>query len=103
MSIEVVGHRVMIAPDNFKKQTEWGFDLDVGDQWKREKAATVRGEIVGIGPNAWLAYDTGQPWAKVGDKVYYAKYSGKVVEHNGEEYIIINDDDVQAIIHESEE
>lgn len=105
--IEVVGHRVLIKPKRFDEEIAdgalQGFKLDVGEDWKRERAATVIGTILSVGPNAWKGFDTGEPWAKVGDKVYYAKYSGKTVEEDGELFIICNDEDVQAIIHEDEE
>lgn len=102
MSLEVCGHRVLLKPDHFEEVTESGIILNVGDDWKREKAATVIGTIVDIGPNAWLAFDDGKPWAKVGDRVYYAKYSGKVVMDGEDEYITCNDEDIIAIIHDDQ-
>jgi len=105
--LEVIGHRVLIEPKHFDEELAEGalkgFKLDVGEEWKRERAATVMGTIVGVGPNAWKGFDDGLPWAAVGDKVYYAKYSGKTVEENGKTYIICNDEDVQAIVHDDEE
>ncbi len=35
---------------------------------------------------------------KVGDKVLFAKYSGNEVEFEGKEYIVMNPDDILAII-----
>jgi len=102
--IEVVGHRVLIKPEHFAEEVAdgaiKGFKLDVGEDWKRDKAATVIGVIEGIGPNAWKAFDDGDPWAKVGDKVYYAKYSGKTITEDDKDYIVCNDEDVIAIVHE---
>jgi len=104
--IEVVGHRVLIRPQHFEEEVEdgalKGFKLDVGDDWKRDRAATVIGVIEGVGPNAWLGFDEGNPWAQVGDTVYYAKYSGKVVEDGDDSYIVCNDEDVIAIVHTKE-
>jgi len=101
MTLEVVGHRVLIKPDSFATKTDWDFQLDIGENFHREKAATVVGIIVGVGNTAWVDFP-GEAWAKVGDKVYYARYSGKVVKEGDEEYIIVNDEDVQAIIHKEE-
>ena len=104
--LEVVGHRVLIEPEHFEEEISdgalRGFKLDVGDEWKRERAATVIGVVRGIGPNAWLGFDDGKPWAKVGDRVYYAKYSGKTVTDGDKNYIICNDEDIQAIVHKEE-
>lgn len=107
MKIEVVGHRVMIDPDVEKEELDdtygalKGFKL-VGESIQREKAATTKGTIVGVGGNAWKAFDDGLPWAKIGDKVYFAKYGGKWVEIEGKEYVIVNDEDIQAIVKEEE-
>ena len=39
-------------------------------------------------------------WCKVGDKVIFGKYAGKMVENRdtGEEFMVINDDDIQLVI-----
>ena len=104
--VEVLGHRVLIKPDFLKAKTDWGFELDVGETFKREKAAVVIGTVAGIGPMAWRAFDGSDPqWkpcAKVGDVVHFAKYGGKFIEIEGEEYVIVNDEDVQALITEIE-
>lgn len=102
MTIEVVGHRVMLEPVDIQRNTEWGFQLDVTDDWKREKAGTVKGRIVGIGSTAWMGFADNRPWAKVGDVVYFARHSGKFIKHNGVEYYVINDEDVQAIVTDEE-
>lgn len=100
--VEVVGHRVLLKPYFDSEETEWGFQLDVGDTFKREKAATVVGKVVSIGPMAWKAFDGNhpdwKPWAKVGDIVYFAKYGGKFIKVNDEDYIIVNDEDIQGVI-----
>lgn len=100
--VEVVGHRVLLKPHFDSEETEWGFQLDVGDTFKREKAATVVGKVVSIGPMAWKAFDGNhpdwKPWAKVGDIVYFAKYGGKFIKVNDEDYIIVNDEDIQGVI-----
>lgn len=104
--LEVVGHRVLIEPKHFETELEEGalkgFKLDVGTEWKRDRAATVVGTILSIGPNAWKDFGDGKPWAKVGDVVYYAKYSGKTIEEDDKLYIICNDEDVQAIVTQKE-
>ena len=102
--VEVAGHRVLLKPHFDHEETEWGFQLDVGETFKREKAATVVGEVVSVGNMAWKAFDGDnpdwKPWAEVGDIVYFAKYGGKFITINEEDYIIVNDEDIQAVIHE---
>lgn len=95
--LEPLGHRVLIKIE-LQKKTEGGLVL-VHDE-RFAKAAMEHGEIVSVGPNAWKAFDGGEPWAKVGDKVLFSKYGGKLVEdpttpaEDGIDYIVINDEDV---------
>ncbi|MBT8449328.1 MAG: co-chaperone GroES [Gammaproteobacteria bacterium] len=103
-SVEVVGHRVLLKPHFEEEKTEWGFELGHTDTFKREKAATVVGKVISVGDMAWKAFDGDnpdwKPWAKVGDVVYFAKYGGKFITIDEEDYIIVNDEDVQAVVHE---
>lgn len=109
--VEVCGHRVLLKPhfddDVIGDGALKGFQMDVGDTFKREKAATVVGEVVSIGNMAWKAFDgdnpNWKPWAKVGDIVYFAKYGGKFIKVEEEDYIIVNDEDVQAIFKKGED
>lgn len=100
VNLEVCGHRILIEPEHLEEVTESGIILNVGDDWKREKAATVIGTIISIGDTAWKDFSDGKPWAKVGDRIYYARYSGKTIEDGEDQYVIINDEDVQCIIQE---
>ncbi len=57
------------------------------------------GEIVAIGPGK--VTDDGKtvkPEVKVGDKVLYGKYSGTEVTIEGEEYLIMREADIFAIV-----
>lgn len=106
-TVEVVGHRVLLKPyfdeEVIEEGALKGFKLDIGDTFKREKAATVVGEVISIGSMAWKAFDGDnpdwKPWAKVGDIVYFAKYGGKFITIDEEDYIIVNDEDIQGVIH----
>jgi len=114
MNLEVVGHRVLLKPHLAEEITEGGIYIGHADTFKREQGATQIGRIVGIGPNAWIDFNSldklgqkipGKPWAEVGDVVYYAKYAGKEIknEEGVVEYVIINDEDIQCKIHTDEE
>lgn len=104
MNLKVCGHRVLIDPNYKSDTTDAGIYVGHSDTFQREKGAVQIGIIVDIGPNAWLDFKPGDPWAEVGDKVYFAKYAGKEVEAGNEKkYIIVNDEDVQCKIIEDEE
>jgi len=100
MKIQPAGHRVIVKPDPLEERSEGGIILSYGDDKKRHAEAQVRGTIIAVGPNAWKAFDDGTPWAAVGDRVYFAKYGGFVIEDGGEKYRLLNDEDITAIIRE---
>jgi co-chaperonin GroES (HSP10) len=104
--VKVAGHRVLLKPrfdhEEIQEGALKGFQMDVGETFKREKAATVVGEVVAIGKMAWKAFDGDshdwEPWCKVGDIVYFAKYGGKFITVNEEDFIIVNDEDIQGVL-----
>ena len=99
--LQPCGFRVLIKPDSLVQKTASGIAVVVDDKLYRN--ATTIGTIVGVGPTAWKGYDDGQPWAKVGDRVYFAKYAGKKIEDGSEDGLfIVNDEDVQGIITKEE-
>ena len=102
MKHEVVGHRVLVKPHLQEEVTQGGIYIATGQTFEREQGATQIGTIMGIGPNAWLDFKPGTPWAKVGDVVYYAKYAGKDIKDGDNTLVILNDEDVQCIVHEDE-
>src|ERR1041384_750922 len=62
------------------------------------KEKPQQGEIVAVGPGR---FDEGKrvPMdVKVGDKVLYGKYSGTEVTLDGEQYLILRESDVLAVI-----
>ncbi len=59
----------------------------------------MEGEVVAVGSGK--SDDNGKKVAmdlKVGDKVLYGKYSGTEVKVNDEEYLIMRESDVYAVI-----
>jgi len=104
--VKVCGHRVLLkAHFDSNEITEGalkGFIMEGQDAYSRAKAATVVGIVAAVGPMAWRAYDGDDanwaPWAEEGDKVYFAKYAGKFITIEDEDYLIVNDSDIQAVI-----
>ncbi len=59
----------------------------------------IRGEVVAVGNGK--TNDQGQKVAmelKVGDKVLFGKYSGTEVKVDGEELLVMREDDITAVI-----
>jgi chaperonin GroES len=91
------GHRVLIKPDAVEEKTAGGIILAQSTQ-QRDQQATMRGEVVSVGENAWKAFDEGNPWAKEGDRVIFRKYAGEIVKDGDTEYRVINDEDILCVL-----
>jgi len=104
MSLQVCGNRLMIKPDDVEKEHKIdGTNLRIllGKDEKAERVATQSGMVVQIGHAAWYDYpEEFRGWCKLGDHVIFARHAGKFVQdpETKEEYLIINDNDVQVII-----
>lgn len=103
MPIKPCGHRVLVIPDPIEEKTAGGIIIQTEVTKDREAQAQTFGTIVDIGPNAWMAFDDGKPWAKIGDHVSFAKYGGFVMRdpHDKKEYRLLNDEDICAVIEPS--
>ena len=63
----------------------------------KEKPQT--GKIIAVGTGKTLDNGTKVPFeVKVGDTVYYAKYSGTEVKVDGKEYIILAEGEILAVV-----
>ena len=94
------GHRVLVKPDSVEEKSQGGIIIQHANK-DRVEEAQVTGTIVAIGPQAWKDFSDGTPWAKVGDRVLFAKFGGFSVSIVGEKHRIMNDEDITAIIEEA--
>ena len=86
--------RVVIKPSPADEKTKGGIILP-----DTAKEKPVMGEVVAVGPGK--VADDGKkilPEVKVGDKVLYGKYSGTEVTIEGDEYLIMREADIFAIV-----
>jgi len=92
------GHYILIKPDEVQETSEGGIVLNVDAA--RELAATTSGEVVAIGPTAWMAYDYDKPnwkqWAVVGERVNFVRHASTLVKDpvTGDKYFVIADENV---------
>jgi chaperonin GroES len=87
-----LGDRIIVKNTGAKDTTKGGILLPDTAQ---EKPTT--GEVIAAGPGRTL--DNGQTApieVQAGDKVVYQKYGGTEVKVDGEDYIILRQDDVLA-------
>lgn len=97
--IKPTGSRILVKPDPVETKTAGGIVLAVDEQ--REAAGSVTGTVVAIGELAWKEFTDGafkqiyEPFAKIGDKIQYRRYTGvSVKDLDGQEYFLMNDNDV---------
>lgn len=87
--MKVINNRVLVKPATPEEKTAGG--LIIPDSAKEKPQ---RGEVIAVG-NGTL--DESMSVA-VGDNVIYGKFSGQKIEHEGEEYVVLKQDDILVIL-----
>lgn len=86
--------RVVLRPSNPEEVTAGGIVLPDSAQEKSQ-----RGTIVAVGPGKLLdSGERGKLDVKVGDEVYYGKYAGNEIEIDGEDFVILRESDILAVL-----
>ena len=93
MNIKPLGDRVVIKKLEAETTTKSGIVLTGTAKEQPQEA-----EIVAIGPGAIVDGKRVEMEVKVGDKVLYSKYAGTEVKVSGEEFTILKQDDILAIV-----
>jgi chaperonin GroES len=94
MKLKPLSDRIVIKPAPAEEKTKGGIILP-----DTAKEKPVVGEVVAVGPGKVTDDGKKVPMeVKVGDKVLYGKYSGTEVTVEGEEYLIMREADVFAIV-----
>ena len=95
MNFQPLGDRVIIKPLEPETKTKGGIVLP-----DTVKEKPQEGKVVAVGKGKVLDNGTVQkPEVKEGDVVLYGKYSGTEVNtKDGEEYLIVREEDILAII-----
>ena len=93
MSIKPLGDRVVIKRLEAEETTKSGI-IVTGTSKERPQEA----EVVAVGPGAIVDGKRTEMEVKIGDKVLYSKYAGTEVKFEGEEYTILRQDDILAIV-----
>lgn len=93
MNIKPLGERVVIKKLEAEEKTKSGIVL-TGSAKERPQEA----EVVAVGPGAMVDGVRVAMEVKVGDKVLYSKYAGTEVKVDGEEYTILKQEDILAIV-----
>ena len=93
MTIKPLCDRVVLKAVEAEETTKSGIILTASAKEKPEIA-----EVVAVGPGGKVdGYDV-ETFVKVGDKVITAKYAGTEVKVDGEQYSIVRQSDILAIV-----
>lgn len=91
--IKPLTDRVLIKMKENEETTKSGIIL-AGNSKERPQIA----EIVEVGPGKKVDGELQEMYVKKGDKVIVDKYAGTEVKYENEEYIIVKQEDILAIV-----
>jgi len=94
LKIRPLDDRVVVQPFEAEERTTGGIVLPDSAREKPQQ-----GKVVATGPGKLLEKtgERGKMELKVGNRVFYAKYSGTEIEIDGEDYVILRESDVLAV------
>ena len=93
MNLKPLSDRVILKALEAEEKTKGGIILTANAKEKPEMA-----EVVAVGPGGPVDGKEVVMTVKVGDKVLTSKYSGTEVKVDGEEYTIVRQNDILAIV-----
>ncbi|OGM00141.1 co-chaperone GroES [Candidatus Uhrbacteria bacterium RIFOXYC2_FULL_47_19] len=94
MSVKPLADRVLVKP---LTETETKSGIVIPETIEKERPE--KGEIISVGPGKLL--DSGERAAmsvKVGDKIVFKKYAPDEIKDDGQEYLILDESDILAVI-----
>ena len=92
------GYRLLIKPREVSNTTKGGIIL-TDESRAAAKFSCVISKVMDMGPECYLSMDRSTTtWCKKNDWVLTGKYVGLKFKYEGEDYSIINDDEVIATI-----
>ena len=93
MKLVPLGDRVVLKQLEAEEKTKSGIILTSAAQEKPQEA-----EVVAVGPGGVVDGKEVTMQVKKGQKVIYSKYAGTEVKLDGNEYIIVRQSDILAVV-----
>ena len=93
MKLVPLGDRVVLKQIEAEETTKSGIVLPGQAKEKPQQA-----EVIAVGPGGMVDGKEVKMEVSVGDKVIYSKYAGTEVKADKEEYIIVRQNDILAIV-----
>lgn len=94
VNIRPLGDKILVQRAEAEEKTSGGILLP-----ESAKDKPKEGKILALGDGKLLDDGERAKWnIKVGDRVIFSSYAGTEVKYDGEEYLIMREDDILAII-----
>lgn len=93
MNVKPLGDRVVIKNIEMEETTKSGIVLPGAAKEKPQMA-----EVIAVGPGGMVDGKEVQMHVSVGQKVIYSKYAGTEVKIDGQEIIIVRQNDILAVV-----
>ncbi|MCD8346955.1 MAG: co-chaperone GroES [Lachnospiraceae bacterium] len=93
MKLVPLADRVVLKQQEAEEKTKSGIILTSKTQEKPQEA-----EVVAVGPGGLVDGKEVKMTVKAGDRVIYSKYAGNEVKLDEEEYVIVKQSDILAIV-----
>lgn len=93
MKLVPLSDRVVLKQLEAEEKTKSGIILTGSAQEKPQEA-----EVIAVGPGGMVDGKEVKMQVKEGQKVIYSKYAGTEVKLDGEDYIIVKQNDILAVV-----
>lgn len=93
MKLVPLGDKVVVKQLEAEEKTKGGIILTTQSQEKPQEAI-----VIAVGPGGTVDGKEVEMQVEVGDKVIYSKYAGTTVKLHDEEYIVVKQSDILAIV-----
>ncbi|AEF16751.1 co-chaperone GroES [Thermoanaerobacterium saccharolyticum] len=93
MRLKPLGDRVVVKVTEAEEVTKGGIVLP-----GTAKEKPQQGEVLAVGSGEYIDGKRVELEVKVGDKVIFSKYAGTEVKLDGEEYLLLRQSDILAVV-----
>jgi len=93
VNIKPLGDRVVIKKVDAVEKTKSGIVLP-----GQAKEQPQMAKVVAVGPGGMVEGNEVEMQVAVGDTIIFSKYSGTEIKYDGEEYTIVKQSDILAIV-----
>ncbi len=96
MKVKPLNDRVLVKRTEELQMTKGGIYIP-----DTAKEKPIEGKVIAVGPGKMSDQGSRMPLqVKEGDRVLFSKYAGSEIKVEGEEYLMMREDDILAVIEE---